>query len=107
MKKCIGCGTVLQYSDKSKLGYTENSDNVLCERCFRLKNYGTYQSVTFTNDDYLKILDSIPKTSYVLYVADSLTLDCIQIEKFKNVILVITKKDILPKSVKREKSLVI
>ena len=103
MKKCIGCGTVLQYSDKSKLGYTENSDNVLCERCFRLKNYGTYQSVTFTNDDYLKILDSIPKTSYVLYVADSLTLDCIQIEKFKNVILVITKKDILPKSVKREK----
>lgn len=103
MRKCIGCGTTLQYSDKSKLGYTEEEDNVLCERCFKLKNYGTYQSVALTNEDYQKVLNSIPKASYILYITDTLTLDCTQMEQFKKVILVITKKDILPKSVKTEK----
>ena len=103
MRKCIGCGTTLQYSDKSMLGYTEEEDNVLCERCFKLKNYGTYQNVALTNEDYQKVLNSIPKASYILYITDTLTLDCTQMEQFEKVILVITKKDILPKSVKTEK----
>ena len=32
IKKCIGCGSILQSNDKSKIGYTQNIDIVLCER---------------------------------------------------------------------------
>ena len=103
MKKCIGCGTTLQYTNKNEIGYTENKDNTLCQRCFKIKNYGTYQNVSLTNKDYNKILKTIPKSSIILYVTDILSLDCKDIENFQNVILIITKKDILPKSVKEEK----
>lgn len=103
MKKCLGCGTPLQYKDPSSLGYTEKKENNLCERCFKLKNYGTYKNVPLTNDDYRKILDNIPDNSLVLYVTDILSLDLLGIENFNNTILVITKKDILPKSTKSEK----
>ncbi len=98
MKKCLGCGMLLQSDNKNALGYIENMENNLCERCYKLKYYGQYMGVSLTNEDYMKILSGIPKNAVVLYVTDVLSLDCLGIEKFKNVILVITKKDILPKS---------
>ena len=55
MSNCIGCGSPLQYKDKNAIGYTENKENKLCERCFKLKNYGSYQKVSLNNDDYQKI----------------------------------------------------
>ena len=39
-KKCIGCGLILQNSNKNEKGYTPNIDKEYCMRCFRLKNYG-------------------------------------------------------------------
>lgn len=38
IKKCTGCGIILQTEDINKEGYTENIDNELCLRCFKLKN---------------------------------------------------------------------
>ena len=55
MTKCIGCGINLQTTSQEELGYTTNIEKKLCERCFKLKNYGKYQSVVLTNNDYLKI----------------------------------------------------
>ena len=103
MKRCIGCGIELQYEEKEKLGYTESLENNICERCFKLKNYGVYKKVPYTNLDYEKILKNISNESLVLYITDILSLDCPNIENFKKVILVITKKDILPQSIKSEK----
>ena len=99
MSRCIGCGIELQNEDPSRLGYVSNLDNKLCVRCFKLKNYGEYTKVNLGNSDYLKIINNIPDDSSVLYVSDILSMDLDSINRFKKVILVITKRDIMPKSI--------
>ena len=103
MTKCIGCGVELQTTDKNKLGYKEESDTNLCKRCFRLSNYGEYQKVSLTNTDYKKIISKIPKNSLIVYTCDILSLNLDYIKNFSKVLLVITKRDIMPKSIKDEK----
>ena len=103
MTKCLGCGVKLQNKSDSYLGYTSNLENKVCERCFKLKNYGKYSSVTLNNEDYLKILNSINNDNLVAYTTDILNLSINNIDKFNKVIIVVTKKDILPKSIKDEK----
>ena len=103
MSKCNGCGVLLQNSFPTEIGYTADIHTSLCERCFRLKHYGEYRSVSLTNNDYEKIIQMIPKDSLVLYVTDILSLDLDFISSFKKVLLVVTKRDIMPKSLKDEK----
>ena len=38
-KRCIGCGAVLQNTNKTINGYTPKIENKYCMRCFRLTNY--------------------------------------------------------------------
>ena len=59
---CQGCGVLLQDENVLQDGYTTNLENQLCQRCFRMKNYGEYQSVTKSNEEYLEILKSISET---------------------------------------------
>ena len=99
-KKCTGCGITLQIEDKNKEGYVDDISKSICERCFRLKNYGEYKKVSLDNNDYKKILDSIPKTSLVVYLTSVLNINLEYIDNFPNVVVVLTKKDLLPKSVK-------
>ena len=75
-KKCLGCGVVLQDENMLLEGYTVNMENDLCQRCFRLKNYGEYQASTKTNEEYTKILDAVGKTKdLVIYVTDILNVE--------------------------------
>lgn len=111
IKYCKGCGVRLQDSNVSLEGYTNNLSKDLCKRCFRLKNYGEYEIVTKTNDEYIKIIKDIGKTkSLVLYVVDLISLpknlNSIK-EYLKNnkVILILNKKDMLPLSVSDQKIL--
>ena len=101
--KCIGCGILLQDIDENMDGYVSNNDHRLCSRCFKIKNYGMNKVVVTGNDDYLKILDNIKDEDIVVYVSSLLTLNLDYLDKFKNVILVLTKRDIMPKSIKDEK----
>lgn len=102
-KKCIGCGIQLQDTDYLMDGYVSSNDHRLCERCFKIKNYGQNKVVITGNDDYLKIFDNIHDSDLVVYVSSLLTLNLDYVNRFKNVILVLTKRDIMPKSVKNEK----
>ena len=102
-KKCIGCGIELQNNDVHQDGYVSHNDHRLCERCFKIKNYGQNKVVVTGNDDYLKIFDSIHDNDLVVYVSSLLTLNLDYVNRFKNVVLVLTKRDILPKSVKNAK----
>ncbi len=108
IKKCMGCGTILQDENILKEGYTTSLDNNICQRCFRMKNYGEYQVVTKSNEEYLSILKSVGETKdLVLYITDLLNLDK-NLEELRNyipnkMILVLNKKDALPKSVKENK----
>ena len=107
-KVCQGCGVVLQDENVLQEGYTTNLENQICQRCFRMKNYGEYQTVAKSNDEYVKILQGVAETKdLVLYITDLLNLEK-NIENIHSIIpnkmiLVLNKKDVLPKSVKEEK----
>ncbi len=107
-KYCEGCGVKLQDENVLGEGYTTSLDKSLCQRCFRIKNYGEYQVVTKSNDEYLEILRGVGKTKdLVLYIADLLNLEE-DLNKIRDIIsnkmiLVLNKKDVLPKSIKDEK----
>ena len=108
MKTCSGCGVKLQDENVLQEGYTTSLDNDICQRCFRMKNYGEYQMITKSNDEYLEILKSVGETKdLVLYIADLLNLEK-NIEQIRNIIpnkmiLVLNKRDVLPKSVNENK----
>lgn len=108
MSKCIGCGVNLQTINNGDLGYTTNFNNKLCERCFRIRNYNDYKFVLKDNKDYINILKDINKTNdLVVLVVDlfNISKNLSDISKYINnkVLLVLTKRDILPKSCYDEK----
>jgi len=110
IRKCVGCGLELQSDDKNLAGYVtlkrlEDAD--YCERCFKVIHYGEAKVI----DTKLDIDDFINKVSNnrcpVIYLLDVITLSHETlniIKKIKNdLYLVITKRDLLPKSVKDKK----
>ena len=107
-KYCKGCGIRLQDVNILNIGFTTNLDMDYCMRCFRLKNYGEYESVSTNISDYEKVIRTINKTKdLVLYVVDILNIpkninDIREITK-NNCILVLNKRDLLPLSIKDEK----
>lgn len=107
-KKCLGCGVLLQDENVLQEGYTLSIENDICQRCFRMKNYGEYQVVAKSNEEYINILKSVAQTKdLVLYITDLINLEK-NLDQIRNLIpnkmiLVLNKKDALPKSVKEEK----
>lgn len=109
IKKCIGCGSTLQTENINKEGYikeTVYSNADYCERCFKIMHYGEC-SVIEKKIDIMNFLETIDKNIPVIYLLD---LTCISnttvepLKKIKNKIyLVLTKRDLLPKSVKDKK----
>ena len=93
-RKCMGCGNILK---------DDELEHNICNRCFRLKHYGEYHVTNKDNSDYLKIINNIDSNDLVIYVTSLFNLTIMDLSKFKNVIVVLTKRDILPKSVKDNK----
>lgn len=96
-KKCSGCGIVLQTKNKDKDGYVDDLNKDLCYRCFRQKHYNEYQETNTNNIE--SIFNNIKDNDLVVYVSSLLNLNIEYINNFKKVILVLTKRDILPKSI--------
>ena len=110
MNKCLGCGSILNYDNPNILGYTSKKDSNYCERCFRIKNYGEYKSVIKDNNEFIEILKEINNTdSLVILVTDIFNLpenfDVITNNINNPIMLVLTKRDILPKSLYEERLL--
>jgi len=110
MNKCLGCGSVLNYENPNLEGYTSKLDSTYCERCFRIKNYGEYKSVVKDNNTFINILKDINTTnSLVLLVVDIFNLpenfDVIINNVSNSILLVLTKRDIIPKSIYEERLL--
>lgn len=97
MNKCRGCG--IELSDEKKI----------CERCFRIKHYNEYEAVNKTNADFDLILKNINKSNdLVLLLVDLFNISNLSLIKryLKNdLILVLTKRDLLPKRTKNSKLL--
>ncbi|WP_100013353.1 ribosome biogenesis GTPase YqeH, partial [Lentibacillus sediminis] len=111
---CQGCGAQIQTEDPEKPGYTPASslgrDTVLCQRCFRLKNYNEVQDVPITDDDFLQMVSSIRQTDgLILHVIDifdtegSLISGLPRITGDNPIVLAGNKVDLLPKSVNKQK----
>ncbi len=110
MNRCIGCGSVLQSLNKDEVGYISKPDKVLCERCFKIKNYGEYIPVIKKHEEFENMLKEISKTKdLVVLVIDLFNFNPnnSEFEKYidNDVILVLTKRDLLPKSLYEEKLL--
>lgn len=108
-KICRGCGALFQSNNPELEGFIkeENKEkSTLCERCFKIRNYGEYQKITKKNDDFFEILKQINGTGDLVV----LVIDIFNINKdikeicsyFKNndVLVVLNKRDVLPLSVK-------
>lgn len=112
--QCIGCGVTIQTEDPTKLGYAPASslekEEVICQRCFRLKNYNEIQPVDLTDDDFLRILNGLGKQKgLIVKIVDIFDFNgswLPGLHRFVGdnpVLLVANKSDILPKSVKKNK----
>lgn len=110
-KECLGCGSVLQTTAPKDEGFVKSS--VLskadyCERCFKIKHYGEYSVLDkkIDTDGIIRNINS-DNLSSVAILIDALNInDNIKkyIKRFKNnKYILITKKDILPKSLKEKK----
>ena len=110
-KKCIGCGSVLQTDYVDEEGFVKSSvydKSEYCERCFKIIHYGEY-SVLDKKIDTDGIIRNINSDNYscVAILLDSININD-SIKKYINKIkvkkyILITKRDILPKSIKDKK----
>lgn len=109
--KCIGCGITIQTEDPKKEGYAPaaslENEELVCRRCFRLKNYNELQPVSLTGDDFLNILNGIgQKDGLVVKVVDIFDFNGSWISGLhrfvgqKDILLIGNKSDLLPKSIK-------
>ncbi|WP_438311075.1 ribosome biogenesis GTPase YqeH [Sporosarcina sp. FA9] len=108
--KCIGCGVEIQSEDPKKEGYAPaaslNNEELICRRCFRLRNYNELQPVSLTGDDFLNILNGIGmKDGMVVKLVDIFDFNGSWISGLhrfvgkKDILLIGNKSDLLPKSV--------
>ena len=102
MTRCIGCGAILQDVYPNEEGYTKDLSNELCERCFNIKHYNKY--VRVKDKDYTQIIKEIDlKKDLIILVTDFLNLYNLDDLKVDSpVILVVTKADLLPRSINKE-----
>ena len=115
--KCIGCGAILQSTDVNKPGYIKSEildrddlENVVCLRCHKIKNYNLISKNELSTEEYYKIIKKIAnKDALFVYVLDifnlssTLNKEVIDLIKDKDVVLVVNKMDLLPKSLKEGK----
>lgn len=110
MRKCKGCGAVLQTTDKNALGYTPKEDSEYCQRCFRLIHYDDLQVSMRTGISPDAVLSEIEKMDcLVLWVVDLFDFEAGMIPGLqrkignKDILLVTSKRDILPETLSHEK----
>lgn len=107
LTKCIGCGITIQTTDKTVEGYAPpaslEKEDVICQRCFKLRNYNELQPVSLSGDDFLAILNGIgEKQGLIVKVVDIFDFNGSWINGLhrfvgkKDILLIGNKSDILP-----------
>ncbi len=107
-KKCAGCGIELQFEDEKKEGYVPEEKfimegELLCQRCFKIKNYGKNSVNNFKSEDYSKeVLKSVKKSDIILPIFDiidfegSFTEEILDYLRDYRSIVLVNKTDLLP-----------
>lgn len=110
IKKCIGCGVVLQSNNEEEVGYIPShkyDNSKYCQRCFRLIHYDK-KVVSKTIIEDKKILDIVNESgAYAIFFIDFLNINNKTISTFKKInikkTLVISKSDLIFDSISKEK----
>ncbi|NMO94882.1 ribosome biogenesis GTPase YqeH [Paenibacillus lemnae] len=108
IKKCRGCGITLQHASQDKPGYLPEKawdrEPVICQRCFRIKNYNEAAAVAVDQDEFLRLLGQIgSKHALVIHIVDIFDFEGSLISGLQRfvgnnpVILAVNKTDLLPK----------
>lgn len=109
MNKCQGCGALIQTENSTLEGFAQSSRHLLCERCFRIKHYNDYQPINKDNNHYIEILNKIKfENALTLLVVDLFQIyDLNKLKPFlgNKVVLVLTKRDLLPSKIYEDKIL--
>jgi len=110
MTKCKGCGIEIQYDNASELGYSPKKNAEYCKRCFRLSHYGVVEIDMKEGIDSEAILSKVANMDVlILWVVDLFDFEASILKSLnrhlynKDIIMVGTKADLLPRSLGDEK----
>lgn len=112
MKRCTGCGALLQNTHEKRPGYVDDLSKPVCRRCYRIKHYGDFDSFKEGSVSTENVLEALRKIDGVIL----LVLDITDIEsglftgirrhlQNRQFIIALTKRDLLPKTVSEQKIL--
>lgn len=111
IRRCYGCGAVLQSQDKFEPGYVSkkraDKDEGLCDRCFDLRHSSLDPNQTL-DSDFAEFLKKAKENGALFcYVFDSFALDASFVPGLNeflgsNILAIFTKRDILPTSWKND-----
>lgn len=106
--RCSGCGIRLQSEEQNRPGFIPQQaldrEPVICQRCFRIKNYNESSSVTVEQDEFLRLLGQIGgQEALVIHIVDLFDFHGSVISGLQRfigtnpVLLAVNKIDLLPK----------
>ncbi len=105
-KYCKGCGARLQNDDENAIGYVPTLDSSYCQRCYRIRHYG---DVTINLQQGIESSETFEKIDrlegVVFWVVDLFAFESSLISRLnqklpgKKIVLVLTKRDVLPYTV--------
>ena len=112
VRRCYGCGAILQDKNSKEDGYipTEklnSGDEVLCERCYKLRHYSSYKQSSFNVDFATILLNAKEEKALGVFVFNAFSLNGSLIEEIQNylpdnLLIIINKKDVLPPEITSE-----
>lgn len=109
-KRCKGCGAILQHEYSDKLGYSPKQDADYCQRCFRISHYDDVTISMKTGIDSDTVLRKVSALdALILWVVDLFDFEANLIAGLnrhlqgKTIVLVATKRDLLPETTGNQK----
>lgn len=107
---CHGCGIQIQTDHPEQLGYAPcqalEKEKVICQRCFRLKHYNEFSSLTVQHQDFLRNLNDIEdRDALIVHILDIFDFDGSLIPGLSRIVgnhpvlLVVNKLDLLPNGI--------
>lgn len=113
---CIGCGGPLQNLNPEAAFYTPKAldaqENLLCQRCFRMRHYGAVSPSYYDEFTMRQTLDAIGEDDGALvWVIDAFDFEgtlppaLIKLSQQKPTFIVLNKRDVLPKVINDQKLL--
>lgn len=109
-KKCNGCGITLQSTKKDEKGYIREDkikDSSYCERCFKIIHYNEKIVTKLDNINEYILKEVNKKAKYAYFLVDLLNINKETMSTFKEITvpktLIISKLDIIPRSIKENK----